>query len=100
MLEDIRIAVRQQEHRYTLHAQARMAQRRITDQEVMQVIWCAEAEVIEQYPTDKYSPSCLIYGVTEQGRVLHVQANFQGVVVTGYEPNPEAWIDWKRRRRP
>ena len=100
MLEDIRFAVQQQRHRYTLHAQERMAQRRITDQEVMQVILCAEAEVIEEYPTDKYSPSCLMYGFTEQRRVLHVQANYQGVIVTVYEPDPEEWIDGKRRRSP
>jgi hypothetical protein len=99
MLEEVRIAVRRQEHRYTLHAQERMAQRRITDQEVMQVISCSEAEVIEEYPTDKYSPSCLIYGFTDQRRVLHVQVNQQGVIVTVYEPAPEEWVDLKQRRR-
>ena len=44
MLEEVRIAVRRQEHRYTLHAQERMARRRITDQEVVQVISCAEVD--------------------------------------------------------
>jgi hypothetical protein len=99
MLEEIRRAVRQQEHRYTLHAQERMAQRRITDQEVVQILLCPEAEVIEEYPTDKYSPSCLIYGFTDQRRVLHIQANHQGVIVTVYEPVPEEWLDFKQRRR-
>jgi hypothetical protein len=99
MLEEVRIAVRRQEHRYTLHAQERMAQRRITDQEVVQVILCAEAEVIEEYLTDKYSPSCLIYGFTDQRRVLHVQVNHLGVIVTVYEPAPEEWVDLKQRRR-
>jgi hypothetical protein len=65
-------------HRYTVYAQGRMAQRQITDQEVQHVLLCAEAEVIEEYPTDKYSPSCLLYGVTALGRVLHVQSNHQG----------------------
>jgi hypothetical protein len=77
-----------------------MAQRRITDQEVRQVILCAEAEVLEEYPTDKYSPSCLMYGFTEQKRVLHVQANYHGVIVTVYEPDPEEWVDGKQRRNP
>jgi len=100
MLEAIRAAVQQGNHRYTVHAQGRMAQRRITDEEVRQVILCLEAEVIEEYLTDKYSPSYLIYGMTAQGRVLHVQANHQGVVVTVYEPDPTEWIDLKRRRQP
>ncbi len=75
-----------------------MAYRRITDFEVRQALLGSAAEVIEEYPTDKYSPSCLIYGVTTQGRVLHVQANAQGVVVTVYEPDPQEWADLRRRR--
>lgn len=62
---------------------------------MQQVIRGAEAEVIEEYPTDKDSPSCLIYGGTARGRGLHVQANRQGVIVTVYEPDPQ---EWKRRR--
>lgn len=49
-----------------------MALRRVTDQEVREVILGAEAEVIEEYLRDKYSPSCLVYGLTARGRVLHV----------------------------
>jgi hypothetical protein len=33
-----------------------------------------QGEIIEEYPDDKYSPSCLIYGKTEGGRELHVHA--------------------------
>ena len=76
-----------------------MAQRRITDHEVQQTILGPEAEVIEEYPTDKYSPSCLMYGVTALGRVLHVQSNHEGVIVTVYDPDPAEWIDLKRRRK-
>ena len=63
-----------------------------------QIISGPEAEVIEDYPTDKYSPSCLIYGRTAAGRVLHVQANRSGVNITAYDPDPEEWIDLKRRK--
>ena len=75
-----------------------MAVRRITDDEIRQVVLGSEAEVIEEYPTDKYSPSCLIYGVTAAGRALHVQANAHGIIVTLYEPDPDEWVDFKRRR--
>jgi hypothetical protein len=76
-----------------------MAQRRITDHEVQQAILSPEAEVIEAYPADKYSPSCLMYGVTALGRVLHVQSNHEGVIVTVYDPDPAEWIDLKWRRK-
>ena len=99
MLEAIQAIVQRGEHRYTVHAQGRMAQRRITDQEVQQALLCSVAEVIEEYPTDKYSPSCLIYGVTALGRVLHVQSNQGGVLVTVYDPDPEEWIDLKWRKQ-
>ena len=44
-----------------------MADRRVTDHEVQEAILGPVAEIIEEYPTDKYSPSYLIYGVTDRG---------------------------------
>lgn len=57
-------------------------------------------EIIEEYPDDKYSPSCLISGRTQRGRILHVQASLPPlvVVVTTYEPDPDEWIHGKQRR--
>ena len=98
MLDQVREAIRRGAHRYTVHAQGQMAKRRILDGEVRETIMGSQGEVIEDYPTDKYGPSCLIYGVTDQGRILHVQVNREGVIITSYEPNPEEWIDLKRRR--
>ena len=85
---------------YTVHAQEQMAIRRILDVEIREAILGQNAEIIEQYPEDKYSPSCLIYGITNNTRVLHVQANQQGVVITVYEPDQIKWDDnFKKRRR-
>lgn len=98
MLEQTQEAIRRAVHRYTVHAQGQMAKRRILDSEVRETVLGAEAEVIEEYPSDKYGPSCLIYGVTAAGRVLHVQANPAGVIITAYEPDPAQWINLKRRR--
>lgn len=70
-------------------------------QEVREAI--ANGEVIEDYPEDKYGPTCLILGFTQAGRPLHVQCSYPSRVlvkiVTLYEPDPEAWIDFKVRRR-
>lgn len=58
-----------------------------------------KGEIIEEYPDDKYSPSCLIYGKTENGRDLHVQLSLPPsvIIITTYAPNPEEWIDYKIR---
>ena len=57
-------------------------------------------EIIEEYPQDKYSPSCLIYGKTKAGRDLHVQVSLppKVVVITTYEPDSDEWIDCQIRR--
>ena len=54
-------------------------------------------EIIEEYPDDKYFPSCLIYGKTRKGRDLHAQISLPPlvVVITTYEPDPEEWIGFK-----
>lgn len=100
MLEQVRDAIRRGDHRFPVHAQIRMAERRIFDGEVREAILGRMAEVIEEDPADKYGPSCLIYGITQPGRVLHIQANPQGVIITAYDPDPAEWIDLKRRRVP
>jgi hypothetical protein len=49
-----------------------------------------------------YGPSCLIYGVTGDGKILHVQCSTEPVwIVTAYDPtvHPEEWEREYRRRR-
>jgi hypothetical protein len=86
------------EYRYSEHAIKRMIKRFIERFDVEEVI--INGEIIEEYPDDKYSPSCLIYGKTKNGRDLHVQVSLppKVVIVTTYEPDPFEWIDCKVRR--
>ena len=60
------------------------------------------AQSIEEYPDDKYSPSCLIFGQTKYRRPLHIQASFVDTdnvrIITLYEPDPTEWIDFIERR--
>lgn len=85
-------------YRFSDHAVKRMIKRSIDRSEVEQAI--LSGEIIEEYPEDKYSPGCLIYGKTEEGRNLHVQISLPPriVVVTVYEPDPREWINHKIRR--
>lgn len=57
-------------------------------------------EIIEEYPDDKYSQSCLVYGKTKSGKDLHVQVSLppKVVVITVYEPDHSEWIGCKIRR--
>jgi len=60
------------------------------------------AEIIEDYPDDKYGPSCLILGFTRRGRPLHVQCSYPSrplvKIVTLYEPDDDLWTDFRRRK--
>ena len=100
MIENIRKRVEAEDHRFTIHAFERCAERAILPEEIKCVI--LSGEIIEDYPKDKYGPSCLIYGITEEGRILHVQCSIDPVwIITAYDPtlNPEEWDkDFKRRR--
>ncbi len=60
-------------------------------------------EIIEDYPDDKYGPSCLVLGFTVAGRPLHVQCSYPSrplvKIITLYEPDSGLWIDFRERRR-
>jgi hypothetical protein len=53
-------------------------------------------------PTDKYGPSCLVFGVTLTHRPLHIQCSYPSrplvKIITVYEPDPQRWVDFKVRR--
>ena len=97
-IEGIREKIRDNNYRFSDHAVKRMMKRSIERHEVEDAIMAGE--IIEEYPDDKYSPSCLIYGMTKQKRELHVQVSFPPlvVIVTTYEPDPDEWINGKVRR--
>ena len=101
MLKDIKSRVSEGKWRLTVHALERCVERNISPKEIAEVILLGE--IIEEYPLDKYGPSCLICGKTQKGGVLHVQCSVEPVwIVTAYDPtlNPEHWgNDFKKRRK-
>ena len=100
MIEEVKEKVKIGNYRLTVHAFERCVERDIWPDELKEVI--ISGEIIESYPEDKYGPSCLIWGMTEKGRVLHVQCSLNPVwIITAYDPalNPEEWdANFKRRR--
>jgi hypothetical protein len=93
MIEQLRQKISRGQMEYSLHAVRQMIERGITPAEVAQTLLAGE--VIEDYPDDKYGPSCLVCGTTKNSRVLHVQCTHPSrplvKIVTAYEPDPAEW---------
>ncbi len=100
MIKEIRAKITQGQFEFSRHAVDQSIIRHISVQEVREAI--ASGEAIEDYPDDKYGPSCLILGYTKTNRPLHIQCSYPSrpliKIITLYEPNPELWIDLRARR--
>jgi hypothetical protein len=101
LIEDIREKIARNEFEYSQHALEQSIVRHISVDELREAI--ATGEVIEDYPEDKYGPSCLIYGLTCRVRPLHMQCSYPSrpliKIITTYEPDPDRWIEFRMRRR-
>ncbi len=100
LIEGIREKVAAVTFEFSQHAVDQSILRHISVEEVRESI--VAGEVIEDYPHDKYGPSCLILGFTAVGRPVHVQCSYPSrplvKIITLYEPDPTQWIDFKHRR--
>jgi hypothetical protein len=85
---------------FSRHAFKRAVERNISESEIKQA--GSEAIIIEDYPDDKYFPSCLLLGFTETGRPLHIQVSRVDSdfvkIITLYQPNELEWINYSKRR--
>ena len=99
-LEKVRTQLAAGEFEFTRHALKRVVERNITDQEIRHA--GTQATIIEDYPDDKYSPSCLLLGFTQAGRPLHIQVSLADtelvIIITLYEPDPNEWVNYTQRR--
>ena len=101
ILDDIKRKIATRQYEYSKHA---------VDQAIMRGISVAELEeavlnrsaVIEDYPEDKYGPTCLILGFTVAGRPLHVPCSYPSrpliKIITVYEPDQDIWMDFRIRK--
>ena len=99
-LSDIQQQLAAGQFEFSHHAFRRAVERNISEQEIREA--GAHAEMIEDYPNDKYSPSALLLGFTATQRPLHFQISFADTelakIITLYEPNPNEWIKHRNRR--
>ncbi|MEI6786837.1 MAG: DUF4258 domain-containing protein [Verrucomicrobiota bacterium] len=99
-VSQIQLALVAGQFEFSRHAFRRVVERNISEQEIREA--GEKVEVIESYPQDKYSPSGLLLGITRAGRALHLQVSFAESdatkIITIYEPDPNEWIENRKRR--
>jgi len=103
MLAELQRCFQQNRVLYTQHARREMRDEpfgRILEQEVYEAI--LSGEIIEDYPEDMPYPSCLVFGRTRRGRPIHAVCAHapeedKAIIITVYEPDPDRWIDFRRR---
>jgi len=100
MLARIRRKIAFDQFEFSEHAVDQSIIRQIGVQELREAI--ANGEIIEEYPDDKYGPSCLILGFTSERRPLHIQCSYPErpliKIITLYEPDPMRWENYRTRR--
>ena len=85
---------------WTQHGLERMQERDISRADVKNGI--ASGEIIEVYPDDYPHPSCLIFGYTANGRILHIVAGCDNInlyIITAYYPDSRKFEDDLKTRR-
>ena len=101
MIDAIRRKIANGLYEFSRHAVDQSILRNISLGDLVESI--ENGTVIENYPDDKYGPSCLIVGFTDTGRPLHIQCT-SGTrdivkIITLYEPDEDLWIDFSERRQ-
>lgn len=100
MLEELRSKIGEGRFEFSQHAVDQSIIRHISVQEIREAF--SNCQIVEDYPDDKYGPSCLILGFTLSDRPLHILCSYPSrplvKIVTLYEPDPDQWIDFRTRR--
>ena len=73
LIDDIRTKFTSNEFNFSQHAVDQSILHHISVQECREAV--VNGVIIEDYPNDKYGPSCLIFGLTDVARPLHVQCS-------------------------
>jgi hypothetical protein len=100
-LESIKRAIAAERIRITDHADEEMAADGLSLDEVLDTV--ASGEIVEDYPSDRPLPSCLVLGQNREGQLIHSvwaynEASGVAVLITVYRVDPQRWIDGRIRK--
>jgi hypothetical protein len=99
-VERIRSQARTENIRITQHAQQEMVEEKITLEEVLEAI--RTGQILENYPGHRRGACCLVNGLTENRRPLHIVCTTAQpvlIIITAYEPKSPKWVTPSQRRR-
>ena len=74
MIDEIRAKIVAGRFEFSRHAVDQTLLRGIAVEEIRQAL--IDGIIIENYPDDKYGPSCLVFGNTKNGRALYIQCSY------------------------
>ena len=100
ILETIKNCFKNENIRFTLHALDEMAEEDIETNDIIDAV--ASGQILENYPEHLRGACCLIGGLTQRGRNIHIvcTTTLQPVIIiTVYEPKPPKWITPTQRRQ-
>ena len=98
----IKSCIKRERIYWTYHVNMRLEGRFITREAIVSSV--DTYEIIEEYPEDKYLPSCLIFAKYLK-KAIHIQIaldlqNDTITIITAYKPNSDKWEnDFKTRRK-
>jgi len=88
--------------RVTQHAQQEMVEEEISLEELLAAL--RRGEILEYYSEHRRGACCLVHGLTDEGRPLHVVCTTALpllILITAYEPRPPKWrTPWEGRTQP
>jgi len=100
LIEELRTKFAHEQFEFSKYAVDQTILREISVREIREAV--TTGEIIEDYPDDKFGPSCLVLGFSKQERPIHIQCSYPSrpvvKIITVYEPDPESWIDFRQRR--
>ena len=99
-IETTKEFVRTGKIRWTNHCVVRLFQRNISQEDIENAL--LNGEIIEEYENDYPYPSCLVYGVNLNNKVLHVVCGANETelwVITAYYPDNIKWKDDLKTRK-
>ena len=99
-LEQIRRQAAIENALVTQHAHQEMAEEEIAFDDLLEAV--ATGQILENYPDHRKGACCLVNGITNAGRPLHVVCTTALpvlIIITVYEPKAPRWVSPTVRNR-